>query len=176
MNSKTPCFLTISLFFFTFFVTQVVHSQQAPKSAFWQNVRFGGGLGLGFTNGGFNLALSPSGIYQMNENFATGVGLNFNYTKFNEDKFIAYGGSFMNFFNPIPEIQLSAELEQWRVNASQEVPGGIDFEDNFWTTALFLGIGYTSRNVTVGVRYDVIYDEERSIYIDPLMPFIRVYF
>ena len=82
----------------------------------------------------------------------------------------------MNFFNPIPQIQLSAELEQWRVNRNQVDFGGNTAEINYWTTALFLGIGYTSRNVTVGLRYDVIYDEQRSIYIDPLMPFFRFYF
>jgi len=151
-------------------------AQQLPQNDFWGNVRYGGGLGLGFTNGGFNLALAPSAIYQASPEFASGVGLNLNYTKFNDNRFLAYGASFMNFFNPIPSVQLSAELEQWRVNASQSVINGPDFEENYWTTALFLGIGFTTRNVTVGLRYDVLYDEARSIYIDPLMPFIRVYF
>ncbi|MDT0605739.1 alpha-ketoglutarate decarboxylase [Croceitalea rosinachiae] len=175
MNSKSQSFLSIALLSLVFCSIQNVYSQQLSKSDFWQNVRFGGGLGLGFTNGGFNVALSPSGIYQVNENFATGLGLNFNYTKFNNDTFTAYGGSFMNFFNLIPQIQLSAELEQWRVNSNIGLDGA-DISENYWTTALFLGIGYTSRNVTVGLRYDIIYDDERSIYIDPLMPFIRFYF
>lgn len=175
MNLKSQSFLVTSLLFIVFSNIQNSNSQQSIKSDFWQNVRFGGGVGLGFTNGGFNVALSPSGIYQVNENFATGAGLNFNYTKFNNNTFTAYGGSFMNFFNPIPQIQLSAELEQWRVNSNLGLDGA-DISENYWTTALFLGIGYTTRNVTVGLRYDVIYDEERSIYIDPLMPFVRFYF
>lgn len=175
MILKSRLILSLCLLSIIVFGTQNVRSQQLFKGDFWQNVRFGGGLGLGFTNGGFNLALAPSGIYQVNESFATGLGLNFNYTKFNNNTFTAYGGSFMNFFNPIPQIQLSAELEQWRVNSSLGLDGA-DISENYWTTALFLGIGYTSRNVTVGVRYDLIYDDERSIYIDPLMPFIRFYF
>jgi hypothetical protein len=37
-------------------------------------------------------------------------------------------------FNPIPEIQLSAELEQLRVNVSGT--GQNNFSDNFWNTGL----------------------------------------
>ncbi len=172
-RSKFVNSISISLIFC---FCSFAQAQQLNNSDFWQNVRFGGGLGIGISNNAFNVSLAPSGIYQVSESFATGAGLNLNYTKFNNDKFLAYGGSFMNFFNPIPQIQLSAELEQWRVNRNQVDFGGNTAEINYWTTALFLGIGYTSRNVTVGLRYDVIYDEQRSIYIDPLMPFFRFYF
>jgi hypothetical protein len=44
-----------------------------------------------------------------------------------------YGGS-ITLFNPIPEIQLSAELEQLRVNVSGT--GQNNFSDNFWNTGL----------------------------------------
>ncbi len=152
------------------------YSQQMGTSDFWQNMRYGGGLGLGVSNNAFNISLAPSALYQVNNDFATGIGLNFNYSKFDDDRLIAYGGSLLNFFNPIPQIQLSAELEQWRVNQRIETLVAGSFEENYWFTALFLGIGYSSRNVTVGLRYDVLYDTENSIYIDPLIPFIRVYF
>jgi hypothetical protein len=51
-------------------------------------------------------------------------------------------------FNPIPEIQLSAELEQLRVNVSGT--GQNNFSDNFWNTGLFIGAGYRTGNVTLG--------------------------
>lgn len=146
------------------------------KNEFWSKVRYGGGIGLGFGNNTFNAAVSPSAIYQANNLFAVGLGLTFNYSKFRESKLTAYGGSLMTLFNPIRPIQLSAELEQLRVNRSFEVTGGPDLEDNYWSPALFLGVGYSNRNVTVGIRYDVLYDEEKSIYADPWMPFVRVYF
>lgn len=174
MSGQAKILITLTIGFFSL-TSFKAKAQQLAKSAFWENVRYGGGLGLGFTNGGFNLALAPSAIYQVSPELASGVGLNLNYTKFNESKFLAYGASFMNFYNPIPSIQLSAELEQWRVNASQNFAGST-LEDNYWSTALFLGIGFTTRNVTMGLRYDVLFDENRSIYIDPLMPFFRVYF
>lgn len=147
----------------------------SSQSDFWQKVRYGGGLGLGFGNNTFNAAISPSAIYQANPQFAAGVGLNFNYAKFNDNKLLAYGGSLLSLYNPIPYIQLSGEFEQLRINRTIEaVPN--DIEDNYWLPALFLGVGYSNRNVTIGIRYDVLYDEGRSIYADPWMPFVRVYF
>jgi long-subunit fatty acid transport protein len=146
------------------------------KSDFWNRVHFGGGLGLGFTNGGFNGSVSPSAIYQVNEQFATGVSLNFNYAKFNEDKLLAYGGSVLTLFNPVPFLQLSGEFEQLRINRTLSTIGLNDIEDNYWSPALFLGLGYSNQNVTFGMRYDVLYDADKSIYANAWMPFVRVYF
>ncbi len=150
---------------------------QAPGSRgdFWSKVRYGGGLGLGFGNGTFNAALAPSAIYQANPQFAVGVGLSFNYSKFRESKLTAYGGSVLTLFNPISAIQLSAEFEQLRVNREFDISTG-NLQDDYWLPALYLGVGYSNRNVTVGIRYDVLYDEEKSIYADPWAPFVRVYF
>ncbi len=142
---------------------------------FWQKIRYGGGLGLGFGNDTFNAAISPSAIYQANDYFAIGLGLGFNYAKFHESRLMAYGASILSYFNPIDVIQLSAELEQLRVNRKLANPTG-SLVDNYWSPALFLGVGYSNRNVTVGIRYDVLYDEGKSIYSDAWMPFVRVYF
>lgn len=145
-----------------------------PKNAdFWNKVRYGGGIGLGFGNNTFNLQMSPSAIYEVNPYYASGLGLQLNYSKFSEDQFLGYGASWMNFFNPIPSIQLSSELEQWRVSLSNKA---LDLKDNYWLTSLFIGVGYRSNNVTMGLRYDVLYDKDRSLYADPWVPFIRVYF
>lgn len=156
--------------------THFVYSQNGlGKTDFWQQVRFGGGLGFGLNNGGFNASISPSAIYQFNDQFAAGAALNFNYAKYDDDKRLAYGASVLSLYNPLPFLQLSAEYEQLRVNLSQRF-NGQTFEDNYWSPGLFLGIGYTNRNFTLGIRYDVLYDENRSIYLDAWMPFVRVYF
>lgn len=150
--------------------------RQNVPGEFWSKVRYGGGLGLGFGSNAFNLAVAPSAIYQANEYFAAGIGLSVNYAKFGGTKFTAYGGSLITLFNPIPVIQLSAELEQLRVNRTLElIPSG-SLKDNYWSPALMLGAGYGNRNVTVGIRYDVLHDPDKSIYTDPWMPFVRVYF
>ncbi len=152
------------------------YSQLTPRhSDFWNNVHFGGNLGFGFGNNSFNASISPSAIYQATEQLGLGAGLNFNYAKFRDAKLVAYGGSLISLFNPIPALQLSAELEQLRVNRQLELDGG-NLEEDYWSPALFLGIGYGNRNVTIGIRYDVLYDSQKSIYASALMPFVRVYF
>ena len=148
---------------------------QGPRNEFWSNVRFGGSLGLGFGNDSFNIAIAPSAIYQVSPQFATGLGLSYNYSEYDDFKFSAWGGSVMTFFNPIPALQLSAEFEEIRVSR-EEVFFGNTFEDDYWSPALFFGIGFGNRNVMVGVRYDVLHDDGKSIYIDPWIPFVRVYF
>ncbi|QLG44621.1 alpha-ketoglutarate decarboxylase [Costertonia aggregata] len=147
----------------------------AQKSMFWENVRFGGGLGLGFTNGGFNGFISPSAIYQFNDRFAAGTSLSFNYAKFDENTFLAYGGSILSLYNPLRYVQLSAEVEQLRINRTLALDGG-NFEDNYWSPAVFFGVGYTDRNFTVGIRYNILHDNTKSIYANAWMPFVRVFF
>jgi len=41
---------------------------------------------------------------------------------------------------------------------------------------LFLGVGYNSGPVTFGIRFDVLYDRNKSIYSESWVPFVRVYF
>ncbi len=161
--------------FFGFICICCFSQRQNLQGDFWSKVLYGGGLGLGFGNNTFNVAVSPSAIYQANEQLAIGMGLSFNYSKFRESKLTAYGGSVLTYYNPIRAFQLSAEFEQLRVNRVFEITGA-NFEDNYWSPALFLGVGYSNRNVTVGIRYDVLYNEDKSIYADPWMPFVRVYF
>lgn len=170
MNLKKS-FLTLAFVGISFVA---IAQNQGIKNDFWNNVRFGGGLGLGFTNGGFNGSIAPSAIYQFNEQFATGISLNFSYSKFNDDKLLAYGGSVLSLYNPIPYIQLSVEFEQLRINRSYAFDDA-DIEHNYWSPALFLGIGYSNQNVTFGIRYDVLYGN-KSIYANAWMPFVRVYF
>jgi len=157
------------------FVSLTSFGQQLrPQNEFWRNVRYGGALGLGFGNDSFSIALAPSAIYQVSEKFATGISLNFEYSKFGDSEFTAYGGGILNFFNPIPAIQLSAILQPLRVSTNYS-SASLLLDENYWTTALFMGVGYSTRNVTFGIQYDVLHDE-RSIYADPWVPFVRVYF
>lgn len=148
------------------------------NSRFWDKVQFGGGLGLGIGSGYTDISVMPSAIYNINEIVAVGVGLQFGYlsSKNYYDSFV-YGGSLITLVNPIPEIQLSAELEQVRVNTDYDANNfRPSYSDNFWNTALYLGAGYRTGSVTIGARYDVLYDPDRSLYGTGFMPFVRVYF
>lgn len=165
----------VFLIFIGLHTTVAIAQFSSNKSDFWGNVRFGGSIGLGFTNNGFNGSIAPSAIYQFNDRFAAGSSLSFNYAKFNYNKFLAYGGSILSLYNPIPQLQFSSEYEQLRINRTL-FTGTIDVEENYWLPSLFLGVGYSTYNVTFGLRYDVLYNENKSIYANALMPFVRVYF
>lgn len=171
MSLKKLIFIGLATLNITFSLAQ----SSKTNADFWNNVRFGGSIGLGFTNNGFNGSIAPSAIYQFNDQFASGASLSFNYAKFDNDKLLAYGGSVLSLYNPIPQIQLSAEFEQLRINRTIAT-STINIEDNYWLPAFFIGAGYSSRNVTFGIRYDLLYDDNKSIYGNALMPFVRVYF
>ena len=150
------------------------NTEMKTKSDFWKHVQFGGGLGLGFGSGYTDITIAPTAIYNFNEYFALGTGVQYSYLRqkgfFKSNN---YGGSIIGLFNPIPEAQLSVELEQLRVNLTYE---NIDVTENFWNTALFLGAGYRMENVTIGARYNVLFDKDKNVYGDAFMPFVRVFF
>nr|WP_294934066.1 hypothetical protein [uncultured Flavobacterium sp.] len=146
------------------------------KSDFWRNVQFGGGLGLSVGNNYTDIMVAPSGIYNLNEYVSVGLGMQYAFVK-QKDLFQShiYGPSLIGLFNPIPEAQLSVELEELRVNNTytQFSP---DIKDNFWNTSLFLGAGYRAQNVTIGIRYNILYREANNVYNQAWLPFVRVYF
>lgn len=165
--------LLICLFSAPLFAQENNYSQ---KSDFWNHVRFGGGIGLSFGNDFFSGTLAPSAIYQFNRQFALGVGLSGTYnSQKNYYKSTIIGGSIIGLFNPINEIQISAEFEENNVSIDWDSRTGFANE-NYWYPSLFLGAGYHARNVTIGIRFDVLYDNSKSTYADPWMPFVRVYF
>ncbi|MEY8849711.1 alpha-ketoglutarate decarboxylase [Psychroserpens sp. XS_ASV72] len=160
-------FLIVSTFCFS--------QEDTTKNKFWSKVRFGGAVGLSFGDGFFSGTLAPSAIYQFNSKFAAGLGLNGTYNKQKDFfKSTIFGASVLGLYNPIPELQVSTEFEELHVNRTFENP---NFEDDkYWYPALFVGLGYRNRNVTFGIRYDLLYDRNKSIYADPWIPFVRVFF
>ncbi|MFD1161685.1 alpha-ketoglutarate decarboxylase [Hwangdonia seohaensis] len=149
---------------------------QQQNHDFWQQVRFGGGIGLSFGDGYFSGTIAPSAVYEFDRNFAFGLGLNatFNNQK-NVYKSTILGGSLIGFFNVINELQISGEFEQLNVNRTYNVNLNLD-KDNYWVPALFIGAGYRNGQVTFGIRYDVLYDADKSIYANAWAPFVRFYF
>ena len=157
-----------------------IFAQQIPenktKSDFWNHVQFGGGLGLGFGNGYADIMIAPSAIYNFNEYVALGLGAQYNYVK-QRDFYSAnmYGGSLITLINPIEVVQISAELEQLRINRTYEGTFGSASQD-FWNTALFFGAGYRNENITLGIRYNILHRDRDNIYALPFMPFVRIFF
>lgn len=182
---KKSIFSSLTKYLFIFFTllfyeNVIAQYQQMPptRSPFWEKVQFGGGLGISFGSGYTDISVAPSAIYNVNQYLATGIGLQGSYvsSKGYYDSGI-YGASYLIYINPIPEIQLSINLNESYVNNHYETYNGYSgYTDNFWNTALFLGAGYRTGNVTVGLAYNVLFNENDNVYSDALVPFVRAYF
>lgn len=182
-----PFFLSISFFLACSFSIIAQDrgntTQNYDSSNKW---KFGGGLGLGFGSGYTDIMVAPSALYQVNPYFSAGVGLQGSYISSKNRSYYnssvkeynswIYGGSIIALSNPIPQIQISAELEQLRVNNTYKYHDAQKIDDNFWNTALFLGVGYNQGPVTIGIRYNVLYKEKDMVYGSAYMPFVRFYF
>lgn len=150
---------------------------QNQTNDFYHHLRFGGGIGLSFGNGFFSGTLAPSVIYQFDKKFALGVGANATYNSLkNRYTSTILGGSVLGLYNVIPEIQLSAEFEELNVTRKYKDVAIINQTETYWYPALFVGAGFRSHNFTIGIRYDLLYDKDKSIYADAFAPFMRVYF
>jgi hypothetical protein len=175
MASKNDLKTALLMLFFSF--NFLIVSAQDSQDLFWNKVRFGGGLGLSFGNGFFSGTVAPSAIYEFTHFFAAGIGLNATYAK-RKDWYQStiLGASVITLFNPIDALQLSAEFEELNVNRDFDENFVANADDTYWYPSLYLGAGYRTGNVTIGMRYDVLYDADKSIVADPWMPFLRVYF
>ncbi|MBF8149869.1 alpha-ketoglutarate decarboxylase [Winogradskyella sp. F6397] len=149
----------------------------ANKNSFWSHVEYGGGIGLNFGDGFFSGSLAPNALYRFNPYVATGIGLNFSYSS-QKDVFksTVLGGSLIGLFNPYREVQISTEFEQLHVSRKFDDRYTSFGDEEYWYPALFIGAGYSSGNVTIGIRYDVLYDKDKSIYSEAWMPFVRFRF
>jgi len=177
VTQKYFSFLLFTLFFSIITNAQETETIDTPKvkSEFWSKVRFGGGIGLNFSNSYTNIAISPSSVYQFNDKFAGGIGLSGNFSsKKNDFNATVLGGSLIGLFKPIREIQLSTEFEQNNVNYKDKI---YNTNTNYWAPALFLGAGYSIGDFgAIGMRYDVLYNDRKSVYGTPIIPFIRAFF
>ena len=131
---------------------------------------FGGGIGGSLGSDYSNLYIAPSAIYNFNKYLSIGPALQYSYQSGNDFKSSLYGASIIALINPLEEVQISAEIEQVLVNQKQ----GFNTK-SFWNTALFLGAGYRAANVTVGFRYNLLYQKTEAIYASPWIPFVRIF-
>lgn len=151
--------------------------QSTPNtsSEFWKKVQFGGGLILNIGNGFSTFGVSPSMLYNVNEYISTGAGLQVSYTGGPNYSAMMYGVTATTLVNPIESIQLSVDLEELKVDRTNKATTPI-YKDTVWNTALFLGVGYRTNNITAGVKYNVLHKAGNNIYSEAFMPFVRIYF
>ena len=170
------CLLVFLLVFSCSFYAQEKPLPKAKTGDFWSKVQYGGGFGLAIGNGFTDITVAPSAIYNFNDHFALGTGLQYsNLKQKNYYSSNVYGASLIGLYNPIEEIQLSLELEEVNVNNQYMNLGG-NLKESFWNTGLFVGGGYQEGNLTIGARFNLLFDRDKNVYGDAFMPFVRVFF
>lgn len=142
----------------------------SQKSDFWNHVQFGGGFTLGFGNQ-TTVGISPSAIYNFDNGFSLGTGLNYLYSEINDFSTSVYGVSVISLYQTNFGIQFSGELDYYFAKQQYQFDS---FNTNF--PALHLGIAYNQGRFAVGIRYDVLYDENKSVFASPISPIVRFYF
>lgn len=182
MKSALSAAIYKTVFGFVFLVfSAAVYAQQTPlpkakTDSFWDRVDFGGGFGLSISSDYTDITIAPSAIYNFNDYFALGTGLQYSNLK-EKDYYSShlYGGSLIGLFSPIEEAQISLELEESNVHTKYMDLGG-NIKRSFWNTALYIGAGYRQDNVTIGGRVNVLFDKDKDLYGSAFMPFVRVFF
>tara|TARA_B110000091_G_C13540425_1_gene360192 strand:- start:122 stop:607 length:486 start_codon:yes stop_codon:yes gene_type:complete len=155
------------LLFLSFSLTSL--SQQ--KSDFWNNVRFGGGFSMSFGSQ-TTIGVSPSAVYDFSNGFFLGSGITYIYSERGASSTNVYGMSLISLYQiPVIGIQLSGEFEQ---SFAKQTDNFGSVNTNF--PALYFGAAYNKGRFTFGLRYDVLYDENKSVYASPFSPIVRFYF
>ncbi len=152
-------------------VSLAVFSQQ--KSDFWNNVQYGGGFTLGFSNNQTTIGISPSAIYNFNNGFSLGTGFNYLYSEINDFTTNVYGASIISLYQTDFGIQFSGDLDYYFAKQT-DFSNNTSVKTNF--PALHLGIAYNQGRFAVGLRYDVLYDKNKSVFASPFSPVVRFYF
>lgn len=141
---------------------------------FQKHWSFGGNLGFSFWNNGTSILLGPKAYYNFSPKFLTGVGLSYMYSEYKSDfngyHSNSFGGSIMAAVRPIHFAQISVEYEGLQTNYSGY------YTDSYFINALYLGLSFITGPVSIGVRYDVLYDVNKSLYSSAWNPFVGFYF
>ncbi|WP_373075385.1 hypothetical protein [Zeaxanthinibacter enoshimensis] len=139
-------------------------------------LKFGCGFGLSFV-GGTNISLSPNLIFLLSEKVNLGAGLQGSYTSIKDlQKTTTIGGNVILQYYPAKRLMTLVELTQLNVSTTTEEITG-DIKESYWDTAFFLGAGLNiTDKIAVGAKFNLLYDEDESVYTSPVIPFVNITF
>tara|TARA_R110002051_G_scaffold5108_4_gene27392 strand:+ start:17376 stop:17984 length:609 start_codon:yes stop_codon:yes gene_type:complete len=139
-------------------------------------LKFGCGFGLNFL-GGTNISLSPNLMYTVSDNFSLGAGLQGSYNSIkNIQKTTTVGLNLIGQYNLSNKLMSLLEFAQLKVNSKQDTPVG-EVKNDFWESALFVGAGYNiNQKISIGAKFNVLYDDDESVYSSPIIPFVNITF
>lgn len=138
-------------------------------------LKFACGFGLNFV-GATNISLSPNLIYKATDRISLGVGLQGSYAAIKGlQKTTTVGFNVISFYTPSKKITTLLEFVQ--LNATTKTESPIEDKNTFWDTALFVGAGLNITNkFTIGAKYNLLYNEDESVYTSPIIPFVNITF
>lgn len=118
------------------------------------------------------VGISPSAIYAFDNDFSLGTGVPYIYSEIGDFTTNVYGASLISLYQ-IQKIgiQLSGEFEQ---SFARQTDSFGSINTNF--PALYFGAACNKGRFAVGFRYDVLYDENKSVFASPISPIVRFYF
>ncbi len=161
-------------------IAQVNAEYKEEKKGRWV---IGGGLGIGF-NRGFNLQLSPDIGYRIN-NFEFGLTPGILYQKYNgTDEFYDpdYKSTLWNvgpylFYMPVENFFLRTQYQYYE--GKFDIDSQYYLDDSYSENTLWIGGGYQDRianhvYMRLGIMYNVLYDEDDSIFSTGLMPIFGI--
>ena len=163
------------VFFITFLSISLLSIQaQNTDASFGDRIHFGGGFNIGLGSGYSTIAVSPSVIYDVTPLFSAGINATYLYSKnkSSNQETNVFGGGLIALVNPIEGLQFSGEYERLKIKRSFLNI----FSDAYWNDALYVGAAYRQGNISIGLRYDLMYDKVTSIYPSALSPIFRIYF
>ena len=139
-----------------------------------KKLNFGLGFGLNFV-GGTSISLSPNLTYNLNDKFSVGAGLLFNYTGIKEvQKTTTIGANIIGNYYPVKKLLTTIEFAEMHVNRNMIIS---NTKDEFWDSALFVGAGYQiTQKISVGGKFNVLYNKDKSVYSSPFVPFVNISF
>ncbi len=150
---------------------QQVSAQEKSKFHFY------GGFGLGVSTDYFYVSLQPGVLYDVSHTYKMGLGGQYSYQKSNKSYYgVNYsynivGFNFLNLVYPYKHLEISGEFEDLYVMQNYN-----KIRANYWSPALFAGVGYRFGSVVAGFKYDFLHKDNHSVYQDAFVPYIRIYF
>lgn len=158
---------------------------QFREASFWDKTRFGGNIWFSF-GASSTVFLQPTIYHDVTPRLMMGLGATYIYQKTTVPTLAGdidhtqnvWGGRALLFFRVWDQLNLTGDLNYSKLEYQ------IDNTDRFeqeWIPSLYLGIQYGIRMgrsgyTFVGVSYDVLHDERRSLYSSPWQPSIAFAF
>jgi hypothetical protein len=137
---------------------------------------FGCGFGLNFL-GGTNITLSPNLMYAVSDKFSLGAGIQGSYISIKDvQTTTTIGLNVVGEYNLSKKLTTLVEFAELKVHTKQETLAG-DIKNDFWESALFVGAGYNINDkISLGAKFNLLYDEDESVYASPIIPFVNITF